>query len=527
MIPFVESWQQNAARYAEDIVTFAQEQWVVKDTGELIRFEPHQIDILRLFFTRGGVSWEQYPELWSRLTEAGRERMLATPEGKFPWEDMIYSTIKKSGKSEVGGLVGLWVTLSERGVNECFFVANDQEQSMGRGYQRIVDHLNPASPSYNPVIASMMQTRIKPNTRPPLKLTFLAGDFVRAIPTDYGGEAGANPTISVWDEIWAYVLENLSRLWEEFTIVPTRRNSVRFVTTYAGFRDESELLWSMYQRAVRHGVRMHQTLPIYESVAGDVVAYWDHVPRMPWQTPEYYRKEKARLRKNAYRRLHQNQWTRSESAFIDPELWDALPRTGSKPPASKAFPVYVGGDASHKRDCTAGVAVGWAAPSAGYPEGYPFLVRHQVWTPTKEEPVIPEDTLGPWIEAVCRDFNVKWIACDPNHMETLIYRLQAKHLPVVSFDQTIDNLTSAADALYTFTKQGRLLLYPETDLTEHVLSATAKETPKGWRLAKDLARKRIDGAVSLAFALTMARQYGPRDVDAGLPFFILSQEGNE
>lgn len=531
--PFMSTWSADGACYGEDIVAFSEAQWVVKNTGKLIRFESHQKDLLRMMFTRGGVKEVQCtcvmtiqgcrvhgrgPDnetLWERLTDAGRARMEATQAGKFPWATMIWSETKKSGKTEIGGLVGLWVTLSEPGINEAFFIANDQEQSAGRGYMRIADHLNPASPCYNPALASYFRTKVKATTRPPLRLDFLAGDFIRAIPTDYAGEAGANPTISVWDELWAYVRENLMRLWEEFTVVPTRRNSLQFVTTYAGFREESELLWRLYQRTVRHGVRMHKDLEVYESQSGDTVAYWSHTPRMSWQTPEYYRAEKARLRPNAYMRLHRNMWTRSESAFIDSEQWESLPRLAMKPPASKAFPVYIGGDASHKRDATAGIAIGW------HRDGYPFLVRHGLWVPTKDEPVIPEDTLGPWIERVHQDFDVRRIACDPNHMETLILRLAAKGLPVEEYLQTADNLTRAGDALYTFTRQQILVLYHLESLDKHVLAATAKETPRGWRLSKELATSQIDMAVALAMALATARLYGPEDVSEAPMIFWL------
>ncbi len=513
----LENWQRDADTYRNDLVAFGQGQWIVKDTGALIVFQPHQMDILTTMFTRGGAlpSWAVY----DRLTPEGQQAMDKCPSGQFPWKTMIWSEPKKSGKSEIGGLVGLWATMSEPGVNEGFFIANDQEQSQGRGYARIGDHLNPSSPSYNPAIASFIRTRVR-GSRAPTRIDFKAGDFIRAIPTDFAGESGANPTISVWDELWAYTRENLMRLWEEFTTPPTRPNPARFVTTYAGFRDESELLWTLYQRTVRHGVRIHKDLELYASKAGDMVAFWSHTPRMPWQTDEYYRLEKAQLRPPAYRRLHENKWTRSEAAFIDPEKWDALPRYQSPTPRQiEAIPVYVGGDASHKRDSTAGVAVGW------HRDAYPFVVRYRIWRPEPDRPVIPEDTLGPWIEDINEQFLVKRIGCDPNHMETLLYRLQQKGLPVEEYTQSVDKLTSAADALYTFTKQGILVLPPKTpDLDAHVYAAMAKETPRGWRIMKDLARKHIDGAVALAMALALARQYGPQDVDSNVTFFFLGAD---
>ena len=40
-------------------------------------------------------------------------------------------------------------------------------------------------------------------------------------------------------QLWAYDTEADRRLWEELTAVPARRNSIRFITTYAGFENES------------------------------------------------------------------------------------------------------------------------------------------------------------------------------------------------------------------------------------------------------------------------------------------------
>ena len=49
--------------------------------------------------------------------------------------------------------------------------------------------------------------------------------------------------LSSWDELWGYTSESSRRLWEALTPVPTRKNSIRFISTYAGFEGESGLLW--------------------------------------------------------------------------------------------------------------------------------------------------------------------------------------------------------------------------------------------------------------------------------------------
>ena len=59
-------------------------------------------------------------------------------------------------------------------------------------------------------------------------------------------------------------------LWKSLTPVPTRKNSIRFITTYAGFDSESELLMDLYKQVVSadehpegQGERIHPDLLIY------------------------------------------------------------------------------------------------------------------------------------------------------------------------------------------------------------------------------------------------------------------------
>jgi len=98
------------------------------------------------------------------------------------------------------------------------------------------------------------------------------------------GAAGSNHGLVSYDELWGYTSESSIRLWEELTPVPTRRNSIRLVTTYAG---ESGLLWDLYRQVGskdKHpdgqGERLHPDLPIYANRDARIFAYWDHEPRM-------------------------------------------------------------------------------------------------------------------------------------------------------------------------------------------------------------------------------------------------------
>jgi hypothetical protein len=49
------------------------------------------------------------------------------------------------------------------------------------------------------------------------------GATITAIASDYAGAAGANPTISCFDELWGYTSERSRRLWDEMIPSPRAR----------------------------------------------------------------------------------------------------------------------------------------------------------------------------------------------------------------------------------------------------------------------------------------------------------------
>jgi hypothetical protein len=73
---------------------------------------------------------------------------------------------------------------------------------------------------------------------------------ISAITSDYTSAAGANPTISIFDELWGYTSERSRRLWDEMVPPPTRKIACRLTVTYAGFSGESVLLEELYKRGL-------------------------------------------------------------------------------------------------------------------------------------------------------------------------------------------------------------------------------------------------------------------------------------
>jgi phage terminase large subunit-like protein len=124
--------------------------------------------------------------------------------GRLCYPEQVYSGPKKSGKTAFGALLALTTTLVHGGpFAEGYCVANDFDQAQGRVFQA-TRRITEASPLLRRE-ARVFADRIEfPAT----------GASIAAIASDYAGAAGANPTISVFDELWGYTSERSRRLWD-------------------------------------------------------------------------------------------------------------------------------------------------------------------------------------------------------------------------------------------------------------------------------------------------------------------------
>jgi phage terminase large subunit-like protein len=170
-----------------------------------------------------------------------REGLTLTSEGRLPYSELLFSAPKKSGKTALAAMIVLYVILVLGGsYAEGYCLSNDYEQSVGRVFQQIVRMLDPRRTKQSRLAKITANQIVFPST----------GATITALASDYASAAGANPTITVFDELWAYTSERSRRLWDEMVPVPTRKISVRLTVTYAGFSNESELLEDLYKRGL-------------------------------------------------------------------------------------------------------------------------------------------------------------------------------------------------------------------------------------------------------------------------------------
>jgi hypothetical protein len=423
-----------------------------------------------------------------------------TADGRLKHPELIFSAPKKSGKTAFAAMLVLYVVCELGGkFAEGICVANDFEQAQGRVFTAI-SRIVEASPLLD-ADATITADEIEFAS---------TGSTIIAIASDYAGAAGANASIVSFDELWGYTTERAHRLWDEMVPPPTRKIACRLTVTYAGFEGESELLESLYKRAIT-GEQVETDL----YAQSGMLAFWTNSFTAPWQTEEWREEMRRTLRPNAYLRLIENRWVSTESSFIDMTWWDACVDADARPVlGDRSLRVWIGTDASVKRDSTAIVACTWDAD-----EKKVRLVYHKIFQPSPDEPLDFEQTVEATLASLHQIFDVREVRFDPYQMQATAQRLTRAGVKMVEFPQSVPNLTEASTNLYEIIKGGNLIAYPDDVMRLAVQRAVAVEMPRGWKISKATQSHKIDVVVALGMAALGAVQGG---IKSGKPFVVPS-----
>ncbi len=451
--------------YARNPIRFCDEFIPFNEKGQPWRLSAHHRRVLRLAFT-----WDALGALALRL--------------------LLWGEPKKSGKTFIAAVLGLWwgyVT----GDTEVVVAANDLEQAQSRVFDtmRKVIGRNAALQASAKVLTS--------------EITLSNGTIITAIAADYRGAAGARHSLVIYDELWGFSTESAERLWEELTPPPTEPDAWVLVVTYAGWSGESTLLEGLYTQGMA-GARLDEDLEVYR--ADDLVCFWAHVGRQPWQTGEagakYYAGQRETLRPATYMRIHENRWVTSESIFITPELWDPCVDPAWRPLLpTRDIRLFIGVDAALKHDSAAVVGVGYVGDHVA-------LALHRIWQPTPRLPLDLEATIEAYLRELHTHYAVEKIVCDPFQMHRSIVTLQKAQLRIEELPQTTQTTTAMGQALWDLLSGRNLKLYPAADMREQALNTVALEARRGWRIAKERGSKKIDSIVALSMAALAAIQRG-------------------
>lgn len=419
---------------------------------------------------------------------------LSKVNGKFKYSTVIYSAPKKSGKSAVTSGVTLYMADSTS-YGHCFCLANDGKQSNDRIFLPIWRCLS---------FHKQRGLKFKDAKANQTEAWLSNYAHIEAIPCDAAGEAGSEPTFTAWSEIWAYTDENKRRLWTEMTIPPTLYGkALRWVESYAGFVGVSDLLYDLYS-LMKEGYPH----PDFEDLVGKdgeavvwinpkakLFAYWDSVPRMPWQTTSYYQQEAQLLSVSEFKRIHENAWVSPMGSYIDASWWTpcgdpSLPKLR----AGSTVPVVLGVDAAISGDCAA-IAVVTRDP---YSPTTDVAIR-EVWvfTPRPGHPIKIEEEIGKKIRDLSKLYNVVCVAYDSYQMEGLAQNYRR------------GNVTLTQDEINQFKDK------PKEELTAY-LEQESRAAQRwfyqfGQQISRGIADKRL-------YDMILNRQvhYNPNDTDSDI-----------
>jgi phage terminase large subunit-like protein len=196
----------------------------------------------------------------------------------------------------------------------------------------------------------------------------------------------------------------------------------------------------------------------------------------------------------------ENRFVTTESTFIDLAWWDACVDPQARPIVQdRQLSVWVGIDASVKRDSTAVVACTWDRTAKQV-----RLINHRIFQPSPDQPLDFELCIEHTLLALKARFNVRQVLYDPYQMQASAQRLKREGIKIEEFAQSTPNLTEASQNLFELIKGKNLVVYEDAALRLAINRAVAVEGTRGWRIAKEKQSHKIDVVIALGMACLAA-----------------------
>lgn len=450
----------------------------------------------------GPVKWAEGPNGWTGedgkpITLAPWQRAALSAWWKHRRDTSTFaiSNVKKTGKTFTNAVLLAWRWLALPGQH--FAAGNDLDQAQARSFQEIADMVR-----RSPFLAENVKAG-----KSELEFT-LTGSRLTALAADAAGNAGANHLTASHTEAWGILYEAGVRAWEELTPPPGRSYglpALRIADSYSGFTGESKTWHKLIDRGLA-GKPLAGKWPVYQ--AGGLLLF--HMEGQEAQERcfrgseaerlDYYAEQAESLRPNAYTRMHLNQRTSGESAFVTDEQWAACFSPDVHPLApGERVRLALGADASTTHDYTA--LVGMDGDQVRFVK---------VWKPRKVagirfgKPSIDlAETIGQEVLNLDKAGCVSSVTFDPWQLSSISRSWEKAGIRLHEMPQTAQR-TEADTALYNAIISGRISHFKNAELDEAIRNAVIVEGPRGIRIAKEKASRRIDALVALSMAYSTA-----------------------
>lgn len=457
--------RKNRATDGDEIIEFAENYFnVLKGfrSGEPLRFTNWQKWLLRSLYERDDVS------------------------GRLRYRRALIGLPRKQGKSLMMSAVGVYGMIAGEAGSEVYAVANDRQQAriiFGEAKQQILN---------NPMLAAEAKVYRDAIEMPRF------GSVFRVLSSDFKGQAGLNPSLVLFDELWG---QNNSDLYDQMTLGSGARIEPLTVSiTTAGY-DLDSLAGKLYQYG--------------KQVASDEVVddqfgfWWWEAPedckvddRKAWQIsnpnlaeglldPDDLAVAVKQTSEMGMRRWRLNQWVRSQESWLPVGAWE---QCVSDLQFNSELPVWVGIDMALKHDT---IAVCVAQPQADR-----CVVRSKIWQPEMEGVDVVD--VERYLRELHNQFQVREFAFDPAYFQRSAEALSDDGLPMVEFPQSGSRMIPACGNAYEMIVNRKVAHDGSPTFTDQVMSAAQRMTDTGWRLSKGKSKRKIDACIAMVMALDRA-----------------------
>jgi phage terminase large subunit-like protein len=429
-------------------------------------------------------------------------------EHLFAWdEDGLRNRVslvgmpRKSGKSALGSMIGLYsLILGPKGA-EVYSVAAEKDQAriVFQDAKRVVE----ASPELSGI------TRLY---RDAIELPRLNSVY-RVLSAESVTKEGLSPTAVIFDELHA---QPDRELFDVFSLAMGARGklSTLIAITTAGVRSDrhgkDSIAYTLYQmgQKIARGEIDDDTF---------FMAWWesegDHRSPETWReaNPGFndlnaesdFASALKRTPESEFRIKRCNQWVSSVETWLPAGAWEECAGEVTLSPDDE---IVLGFDGSYNGD--ASVIVGAVVPDEASDPIRVFLVK--AWEKDLEnDPPEWRVDIGE-VEATIMDFcqkhNVREIACDPFRWARSMEVLEGHGLPIVAFPQSPQRMIKACAIFFDAVAEKRLVHDSDPLLTRHINNTATKLTPAGPHIKKENPNspRKIDAAVAAILAVDRA-----------------------
>jgi phage terminase large subunit-like protein len=458
--------RKNKATDGDEIVSFAQNYFnVLKGfrSGEPLVFTNWQKWLLRSLYERDDVT------------------------GRLRYRRALIGLPRKQGKSLMMSAVGVYGMIAGESGSEVYAVANDRQQAriiFNEAKQQIVN---------SPLLAAESKVYRDAIEMPRF------GSVFRVLSSDFKGQAGLNPSLVLFDELWG---QNNSDLYDQMTLGSGARIEPLTVSiTTAGYDLES-LAGKLYQygKQVASG-----------EVEDDQFGFWwweapedcQIDDRKAWRTanpnlaeglldPEDLAVAVKQTSEMGMRRWRLNQWVRSQESWLPVGAWEQC--VSATHELDTELPVFVGIDMALRHDTIAVVTV--------QEQDERYVMRAKIWQPELEGVDVAD--VEHYLRELHNTYTVQEFAYDPAFFQRSAEALSDDGLNMVEFGQSAARMIPACGNAYEMIINKKVAHDGSPTFTDQVLSAAQRMTDTGWRLSKGKSRRKIDACIAMVMALDRA-----------------------